>query len=149
MTTRVIAGILGVLSAAYGFVLLLQIGLSNLVATSTWLVGGVVLHDAVLAPATILVCTAAMAAGAWRAPLAAGLLVLGTVTITAIPVLSGRGERPDNPTLLDRDYRLGWLVVLVLVGLGVVVARLASGWLDARRSSGADGDADEHDSAPT
>jgi hypothetical protein len=56
-----------------------------------------------------------------------GLLVLGSLTIMAIPVLGRFGARPDNPTLLDRNYTAGWLVVagltLVAVLAGMVSAR--------------------------
>ncbi|HVS54497.1 MAG TPA: hypothetical protein VHD62_19230, partial [Opitutaceae bacterium] len=55
-------------------------------------------------------------------------LVLATVTLTAVPVLGGWGRRPDNPTLLDRHYVVGWLAFagLVLTGtlLGVALARV-------------------------
>ena len=45
-----------------------------------------------------------------RAPAAVALVVLGSVTLLAVPVLGRFGARPDNPTLLDRDYSAGWLV---------------------------------------
>jgi hypothetical protein len=50
-----------------------------------------------------------------RGAAAAGFLVLGSVTMLAIPVLGGFGAPPGNPTLLDRDYRTGWLVFAALV----------------------------------
>ncbi|MCW2678630.1 MAG: hypothetical protein JWM62_31, partial [Frankiales bacterium] len=31
------------------------------------------------------------------------------------------GERPDNPTLLDRPYWVGWLVLVVLVAAVVLL----------------------------
>ena len=53
--------------------------------------------------------------------------MLVTVTITAIPVLGKWGERPDNPTLLDRPYLLGWLIFAGLVlGTTLVSALLGS-----------------------
>ena len=42
-----------------------------------------------------------------RAPAVAGLVVLGSVTLLAIPVLGRFGARADNPTLLDRHYGVG------------------------------------------
>ncbi|MGY2874256.1 hypothetical protein ACVW00_001446 [Marmoricola sp. URHA0025 HA25] len=60
-------------------------------------------------------------------PVVTGAVVLGTVTLVAIPVLGRFGARADNPTLLDRNYLLGWLVVatltVVLVGAALAVAR--------------------------
>ena len=48
--------------------------------------------------------------------------VLGPVTLLAVPVLGRFGERPDNPTLLDRDYTAGWLVLAGLTALTVAAA---------------------------
>ncbi|MDX6358217.1 MAG: hypothetical protein QOH37_1271, partial [Nocardioidaceae bacterium] len=66
--------------------------------------------------------------GPARAPVTAGLVVLGTVTATAVPVLTRMGARADNPTLLDRHYVLGWCVFATLVGtatmLGVIRTQL-------------------------
>jgi hypothetical protein len=53
-----------------------------------------------------------------------GLVVLGSVTLLAVPVLGRFGARDDNPTLLDRHYGTGWLVVAGLVVLAVAVAGL-------------------------
>jgi len=126
MTVRVALGAGGVLLALFGVYELLSRGFADLVGTAVWLVGGVVLHDGVLAFATV----AAVWAGALlvprrhRAPVAAAFLVLGTVTVSAIPVLGRFGARPDNPTLLDRDYVAGWLVFAGLVCACTALAML-------------------------
>lgn len=126
--TRIALIGLGVLAAAYGGWLLLDLGVDNLVDTATWLVAGVVLHDAVLAPITILAAFVAtrLLPAAWRAPAAVGAIVLGSVTLLAIPVLGRFGAKPDNPTLLDRDYLAGWLALAGLTCAGVVVVALMS-----------------------
>lgn len=62
-----------------------------------------------------------------RAIVTAGLIVLVTVTITAVPVLGSWGARSDNPTLLDRNYVLGWLVFAILVVVGSLV-RFTPAW---------------------
>jgi hypothetical protein len=53
--------------------------------------------------------------------------VLGTVTVVAVPLLGRFGARADNPTLLDRNYLLGWLVLatltVVVVGVAVALSR--------------------------
>jgi hypothetical protein len=125
----------GTAAAAVGTWELLRSGLSNIVATVWWLAGGVVAHDALLAPVTLLVVFAASRRlPEWlRAPAAVGFVVLGSVTVVAIPVLGRFGARSDNPTLLDRNYLLGWLVVAAVVTVGVgLAARL-------RRSRGSAG----------
>ena len=125
----------GVPATAYGAALLLGRGWSDLAAVTVWLAAGVLLHDVVLAPLVLL----AAAAGArrlpagWRGPVAAGFVVLGSVTLLAVPVLGRFGARPDNPTLLDRPYGVGWALVAVLTLVGVAVAAGAPAILRRRR----------------
>ena len=122
-------GALGVLVAAYGVYLLLGQGLDNLVGTLVWLVGGLVLHDGVLAVATLVVVWLGVRVvpARHRSAVAAALLVLGTVTLTAVPVLGRFGARADNPTLLDRDYLAGWLVLVAVVAVVTAAAVLLRG----------------------
>ena len=61
--------------------------------------------------------------------------MLGSVTLLAVPVLGRFGARADNPTLLDRDYIAGWLVLAGLVAVGV-----AAGTLVRSRRVGRGGD---------
>ena len=121
---RLLVGALGVAAVAYGAVQLLDLGPDNLRAAALWLVVGVLLHDGVLAPLTIAVCFVAVAASGGRVPgpVVTGAVVLGTVTVVAVPVLGRFGARPDNPTLLDRDYVLGWLVLATLTVIVVAAA---------------------------
>lgn len=125
--TRVLVGLLGIGAATYGVVHLLALGLDNLVATLTWVVGGIAIHDGVLAPLTIAVAAVALRLSRRRppAPVVVGAIVLGTVTVAAIPVLGRFGARADNATLLDRSYVGGWFgfagTVAALVVAGVVV----------------------------
>ena len=123
MRTRLLLGVLGVSVAAYGVWLLLQEDLTDLVATAVWLAGGVVLHDFVVVPLTLLLGLALtrLLPANLRAPLVGGLVVLGTVTLMAVPVLGGWGANADNPTILDRDYPAGWLVVAGVTMLVVML----------------------------
>ena len=125
MRTRIALGALGVLAGVYGGWLVLSRGhdLLNLVL---WLAAGVVLHDGVLALVVLAVGTVAvrLLPRAARGPAVVGAVVLGTVTLVAVPVLGRFGARSDNPTLLDRDYTVGWLVFAALVAVGVVTATL-------------------------
>ena len=127
MRTRLLLGALGVAVATYGGWLLLQEGVdhggADLVDTGVWLAGGVVLHDFVLVPLTLLLGLALvrLLPVNLRAPVVGGLVVLGTVTLMAVPVLGGWGANADNPTILDRNYPVGWLVVAGVTMLVVVV----------------------------
>ena len=124
---RVLVGGLGGLVGSYGAWLLLsrQDG-DQLVNAAIWLAAGVVLHDFVLAPLVLLL----LYVGARVLPAhvhgvaTVGVVVLGTATVFAIPVLGRFGARPDNPTLLDRSYVLGWLVLAGVALLCVVVVAL-------------------------
>lgn len=127
---RGIVGALGVLVGLFGaWLLLSRQDTDQLVGAATWLVGGVVLHDFVLTPIVLALAwvgSRLLPRSAW-APAVVGTVVLGAVTLLAVPVLGRFGERPDNATLLDRDYGVGWLVVagltLVAVAIGTWVVR--------------------------
>lgn len=110
--------------AAYGLLRLLSLGWGNLVATAGWAAGAVLAHDVLIAGATLLAGAfgRAVLAPRWRAPAAAGLIVLGSLTLVAVPVLGRFGAKADNPSLLDRNYAAGWAVLAALVVVGVLVA---------------------------
>ena len=131
-------GSIGVLVAAYGGWLLLtrQAG-AQLASAAQWLVGGVVLHDLLLAPVVlVLVAVAArLLPRSARAPAAVLLVVIGSVTLMAVPVMGGFGRRTDNPSLLDRDYVAGWLVLVAILCAAVAVGSSVQRW---RRADGAD-----------
>jgi hypothetical protein len=50
------------------------------------------------------------------------LIVWGSITLLAVPVLGRFGALPDNPTLLDRPYQMSWLILSAVV---VAAAALA------------------------
>ncbi|MCL8027324.1 hypothetical protein [Nocardioides bruguierae] len=125
---RVVLGALGVLVLGYGlFLLVSRRSFGDLVDAGVWLAGGVLVHDVLLSG--VLIALGAAAArwlpGRWRGPLAGGLVVLGSLTLLAVPFLGGfgRANAPDNPTLLDHDYLAGWLLLVALTALGVLLAR--------------------------
>lgn len=122
-------GGLGVLVAAYGaWLALSRQDLDQLLDLALWLAGGVVLHDLVLAPLVLLLALALRRTPpAWHRPATWGLVVVGSLSLLAVPVLGRFGARSDNPTLLDRPYFTSWLVIVVLTVVAVLVAgRLAS-----------------------
>jgi hypothetical protein len=113
---RVLLGLAGLVATAYGASLLLDDGLRDLVNLATWLVTGVVLHDLVLAPLVIVLVLvgARMLPTTWRGPAAGALVVLGSVSLWAIPVLGRFGARADNSTLLNRPYWTGWALIAAI-----------------------------------
>ncbi len=123
----------GVVLGLYGAYLTLSRQTERqIVSTVQYLVGGVVLNDLLIAVAALVVgfLVIRFLPVAVRAPVAVGSIVLGSVTLLAVPVLLSYGRKPDNPTLLDRDFLGGWAVFAVLVVVAVAVAcvvRLRSG----------------------
>jgi hypothetical protein len=139
MRARLLLGAVGVAAAAYGAWLVLGQAFGDLVNIAVWLAAGVVLHDFVLVPLTLAVCWlgARVLPVSSRAAVAVGVVVLGTLTLVAVPVLGGWGANSDNSTILGRDYAAGWLVVatLTLAGVlaGLAINRRRSGGHGARR----------------
>ncbi len=126
---RAVRGLLGVAGIALvlvGVYHLLGTDLPDLVNAALWLGGGVLVHDAVLAPLVVLLAFLVLPRlpGWSRAPAVAGFVVLGSVTLLAIPVLGRFGARADVPSLLNRPYGVLWLVFAALVVAVVVAAAL-------------------------
>ncbi len=125
---RTFLGSVGVVVASYGgWLVISDTDRSALVEVAIWLAAGVILHDLVLTPVVLAVVWAGarVLPAAARAPAAVGLLVLGSVSLVAIPVLGRFGEVPSDPTHLDRNYLAGWSVIAGLVLTSVVLATLA------------------------
>ncbi len=127
MRTRLLIGGVGVLMGAFGALRFLQLDLDDIVNAFLFLAGGVIVHDGFIAPLTVALVflLTRVVPSRMRPAVTMGLVVLGTVTVTAIPVLGGFGARADNLTVLPRDYVLGWFVfaALVLVVTGVAALR--------------------------
>ncbi len=119
------AGLLisGLALGLFGAWSLVRLGLSNL-WTVLWLAGGVLANDGLLAGLSLAVVVVGLRVlpGWVRAPGAVGIIVLGSVTVMAIPGLGRFGALRDNPSLLDRSYGMGWLVVAGIVAVGVTAA---------------------------
>lgn len=99
-------------------------GVAEPVGTAVWWLAGPVLVDAALVPVATVVAygISRRVAAAWRAPLAAAFGAVVMVSVIALPFVAGWGRKPANPSLLDRDYVAGYLVVV-----GVIVM-VAFGW---------------------
>lgn len=84
-----------------------------------WIVGCLVAHDFVLAPMVFGVGKALrrVASASGRKLLQACFVLYGALVLVSIPVLGRFGQRPDNDTLLPRDYGVGLIVALIVVWL--------------------------------
>lgn len=125
MATRAGLGVLGVIVGVYGaYLLVSRQDVDQLLSAAIWLGGGAIAHDGLVAVASLaLVALGGRLLPAVARPSAAvAMVVLGSLTILAIPMLGRFGAKDDNATLLDRNYWLGWSLVTVVVLLAVVVA---------------------------
>lgn len=123
---RLTVGATGLGLLGWGAWLVFGLGTDSWISLGLWLAGGVLGHDALLAPVVVAlgVLATRLAPPASRAPLAVALIVWGCITLVAVPVLGRFGALSDNPTLLDRPYLTSWLLVTGFVAVAVVVASL-------------------------
>ncbi|MBC7639452.1 MAG: hypothetical protein H7231_06685 [Rhodoferax sp.] len=145
-TARFALGGLGVLAMLWAAFLTLTGGkATNPAGVATWLVAGLVLHDAVLAPVVVAVgwVCARVLPGWLRAPVQTGALVIGVLTLASVPLLLGRGHRPDNPSADPLDYPRNLLTVVA------VVAVVCTGWAIAAWWRRSRSDAQGHEPAST
>jgi hypothetical protein len=88
-----------------------------------WVVGGNLVHDALVAPVAMAVATglALIIPRPWRTPLVTGLAASAIVVAFAYPALRGFGRKLNNPSLLPLDYGTAVLTVLATVWGAVVI----------------------------
>jgi hypothetical protein len=100
-----------------------------------WLLGGLVLHDAVLVPlVTVAGLLVAKLAPRWlRGPIDIALVLSGLVLLFAYPLLRAFGRRESNRSILPLDYGRNVAIVLLLIWLGA--AAVAAVKLVRRRRS--------------
>ena len=115
---RALMGLIGVASIGWGFWLLSDDGLERWRSQAIWVAGGVLAHDAVIAP--LVVIGGVAAARVWRRPqtrraIAVGFIVWATVSVAVANVLLPVGGRPDNPSLMNRPYVLSWIAFTVVI----------------------------------
>jgi hypothetical protein len=114
---RIALVMLGVALGAYGVALLWENPPVIIVRILVWALVGVLLHDLVFAPICVALGFAArrLVPGKWWPPIAVAALCSVVLALLAIPVYSKPGMRPDNMTVLDRNYPLGLWISLALV----------------------------------
>jgi hypothetical protein len=134
--TQAVLMVFGAVIAAYGFVLLWDNPRVILFRIVVWALAGVVLHDLVFAPVCAAVGFAArrLIPNRWWAPVALAALCTVVLVMLAIPVYDKPGMRPDNLTVLDRDYHAGLWISLVIVWACVPVYLLATRLLPVRQN---------------
>ncbi|MGB5953521.1 MAG: hypothetical protein WBG57_13525 [Ornithinimicrobium sp.] len=141
---RIAIGALGLALALWGLWLISgSADSADVVNIALWLGGGVIAHDGLIAGITLGVAAIAtrVLPRVARAPATVGLVVIGTITVVAIPFLGRFGAREDNPTLLDRNYTAGYLGIVAIVVACVVIATMIRARRDVDREDTARADA--------
>lgn len=126
---------LGIALGGYGAVLLWDNPLQIIVRIAVWAVAGVVLHDFVFAPVCVIFGFTGrrLVRGRWWAPVTVAGLCTIVLGLLAIPVFAKPGLRPDNLTVLNRDYPLGLWVSIAVVWACVPIYYLIARRLPVRQ----------------
>ncbi len=135
---RIVLVVVGVLVMAFGaYVLVTTVRPARIWGLATWLLGEVVLHDAVLSPfvvgAGLLLRRTGRRLGAGVLVVVQTAVVLGCVlALVVLPEIAAKHHGQKNPTVLPFDYTTRLLVVEGVL-LAVVVVALVVGVVRARR----------------
>lgn len=121
--------VVGALVVGYGGVLMFQLlieGTAPALGVGAWWLSGPLVVDLIAVPVVVAsgVVIGRIVPSAWRRYVSGAAALSVQVTLVAFPFLTGLGRRPDNPSLLDRDYWSGYLVVVGLIWCGPLVVRL-------------------------
>ena len=132
---RVVLVVLGVIVAGYGAVLVWENPPVIIMRILVWALVGVVLHDLVFAPVCVALGFAGrrLIPGSWLPPVAVAAFSTVVLVFLAIPVYGKPGLRPDNMTVLDRNYPLGFWVAVAIVWSCVPLYYVAVRLLPARQ----------------
>jgi hypothetical protein len=132
---RVTLVVLGLAVGVYGAVLVLDNPPVIIIRIVVWALVGIVLHDLVFAPICVALGFAGrrLIPGRWWPPIALAALCSVVLVFLAVPVYGKPGMRPDNMTVLDRNYKLGLWVSLAIVWACVPLYYLAMRLLPVRQ----------------
>lgn len=130
----------------------------NLPNSTRWLAGGVLVHDLVLVPATMLVglALARFVSAPYRAVVQGALIVSASVALMCLPLWLGYGGTPGNPTTNPLPYRRNLALVLGAVWAGALAImiiravrrqRSPGDPVRGRRISGGEGELDDEPAA--
>ena len=123
---RWVVGVVGVAGIAFGVYLTFGAAPTwpERISTGLWLLVPPVVDDLVLLPLAAVVgwFVVARVRRPWRDVILVALTLSLVAVILAVPFLTGYGRLPDNPSLLDRNYVAGTVVVLGVIWIGCLLA---------------------------
>lgn len=121
---RIALGVVGVVALGYGVGrLLLGLPVATLLVLGAWLLVVLLLHHGVLQPAVL-----AVGAALHRLPdrargfVQAGVIMIGAVTVIALPLLLRRGTQPPAKAMLLQHYELNLAVLVAIITVGTLIA---------------------------
>lgn len=130
---RIVLVVVGVLVIAFGaYVMVTTVRPNRIWGLATWLLGAVILHDAILSPFVVAVGLLLRRTGrtlqVWALVVVQAVVVLGSVlALVVLPEIAAKAHGTKNDTVLPFDYGLRLLVVegvLALLVVAVLVAAL-------------------------
>lgn len=133
---RIVLVVVGVLVIAFGaYVMVTTVRPNRIWGLATWLLGAVVLHDAILSPFVVAVGLLLRRTGrtirVWALVVVQAAVVLGSVlALVVLPEIAAKHHGQKNPTVLPFDYGARLLVVegvLLLVVVAVLVIAVVVG----------------------
>lgn len=136
LVARVALGAFGVWVASIGLRALLRgHPFAANAPVGRWLIGGVLAHDAVIAPTVFVLgaITSRLAGPRVRRMLGAILLIGGSVLIVGLPDVLRKGHNA-NPTVTPLNYPRNLLIVLLAVVGGVVLTTVVPALRRRRRA---------------
>ena len=135
---RVGLGGLGILVILFGALRILHDHTqTHPIGLAKWLIGAIVVHDAVLAPITVGVgwLVAKVVRGRAQAFVQAALAVAGVTTLVALPLIYRHGKSAPGTTLLRRAYGLNLLILFGVIAVGAVLAYALQARLTSLKAS--------------
>ena len=123
----------GLAAVLVGALHLLERPREEIVSAALWFLVPPVLSDLLVLPAVaVLGWATTKTLAPWvRLPVQVAGLLSGALLAVAVPFLQRPGLRPDNPTLLNRNYLAGYLTYIAVI----FVASTAWAWWRRRRAS--------------
>jgi hypothetical protein len=139
LALRVVLAAAGLAALGYGVDGLLSMSRATHPSIAgAWLIGGIVVHDALLVPATMIVgfALSRLVPAPYRAVVQGALLVSGSVTLASLPLWRGYGGSADNPSADPLPYGRNLAIVLGVVwaGAALIMAHRAHRAHRARRA---------------
>ena len=123
---RIVLVVVGVLVIAFGaYVMVTTVRPNRIWGLATWLLGAVILHDAILSPFVVAVGLLLRRTGrtlqVWALVVVQAVVVLGSVlALVVLPEIAAKAHGTKNDTVLPFDYGLRLLVVEGILALLVV-----------------------------